>query len=105
MELLSELESRVAILLNRIKELSLCNSELMVLNESLKIRQEDLAQKNDQLEDRVINLCTELESFKSSLLQGSSQIEELHQEKALARLIIEDLIKNIETAVVGENPL
>lgn len=105
MELFSALESRVNALLNRVKELSLCNGELAASNLALKVQNEDLTQKNYQLEDRVASLCDELEAFKSSLLQESSQIEELRQEKDLARLLIEDLIKNIETTVVGETQL
>lgn len=102
MELFSVLESHVGLLLERLKELSLYNSKLTSANQVLKLENEELSQKVFQLEERVVGLGNELESFKNSLLQESSQIEELHQEKALAKLLIEDLIKNIETSVVTE---
>lgn len=84
METLSVLEKKVISLIDIIKELKAENARLV--------------EENTQL-------VAKLSSIEKSLTDDAQRVEELDQEKALTKLVVDDLIKSIETVIEGEKQL
>jgi len=80
-DMLKVLDEKVTRLIQRLKE--------------LKAENEKFSAKNTQL-------TAKLEAMESSMLLDIKHIEELDQEKALTRMVVDDLIKNIDLLVKGE---
>jgi len=78
MDLLKVLEEKVAGLVRRIKELEAENVKLSAEN---------------------VQLTAKLETMENSMLSDIKRIEELDQEKALTRMVVDDLIKDIDSLV------
>lgn len=81
MDTLKVLDEKVAGLIRRIKELEAENTKLSAEN---------------------TQLTAKLETMENSMLSDIKRIEELDQEKALTRMVVDDLIKNIDSLVEGE---
>ena len=75
MDLLKVLEEKVAGLVRRIKE----------------------------LEAENVQLTAKLETMENSMLSDIKRIEELDQEKALTKMVVDDLIISIDSLVEGDN--
>jgi len=82
METLKLLEQRIEQLLDLIKELKAGNARLTEEN---------------------ARLTENLETLESSVLKETASIEELNQEKALTKRVVDDLIRNIDSLVEHEN--
>ena len=78
MEALSVLEKKIASLISLVKE--------------LKTKNERLAKENAELIDK-------LEMVEGSMFKDNENIEELNQEKALTKMVVDDLIKDIDSLV------
>lgn len=102
MELISVLEKRVEALLVYVKELALRNTHLANENDSLRLQNKEFQERADNLEKSLVNMEEQFELIKTSTIMHGNELNEMQQEKALAKLIIEDLIKNIEASSVGE---
>jgi regulator of replication initiation timing len=81
MEALNVLEKKIASLVDVIKELKTENARLIEENTQLAIK---------------------LESIEGSILSDTKRIEELDREKALTKMAVDDLIRNIDSLVKGE---
>ena len=81
MDLLNILEEKIALLVHRIKELE--------------------SEKAQLIEEKE-QLAAKLEAMENSMLSDIKRIEELDQEKALTKMVVDDLIKNIDSLVEGE---
>lgn len=81
METLNTLEQKVVSLITRIKE--------------LKAENEQLLNENTQL-------LAKIEMMEKSILSETKRTEELDQEKALTKLVVDDLIKSIDMLVEKE---
>lgn len=84
METLSVLEKKVVSLIDIIKELKAENARLI--------------EENTQL-------AAKLSSVKKSMKDDAQRVEELDQEKALTKMVVDDLIKSIDTLIEGEKQL
>ncbi len=84
METLSVLEKKVISLIDIIKELKAENARLV--------------EENTQL-------AAQLSSMEKSVTVDAQRVEELDQEKALTKLVVDDLIKSIDTLIEGEKQL
>ena len=82
MDTLKVLDEKVVGLIRRIKELEAENAKLSAEN---------------------TQLTAKLETMENSMLSDIKRIEELDQEKALTRMVVDDLIKNIDSLVEGED--
>lgn len=81
MEVLNVLEKKIAGLIELIKELKAENAKL--------------AEQNAQLKQQ-------LEVLENSVLSRHQNLEELGQERALTKLMVDDLIKNIDLLIEQE---
>lgn len=81
MEVLNVLEKKIAGLIELIKELKIQNIQLTEQNAQLK---------------------HQLETLENSLLSRHQNIEEMGQERALTKLVVDDLIKNIDLLIEQE---
>ncbi len=81
-EALNVLESKIARLLELVAELRMQNAKL--------------TEENMRLKEHV-------EVIEHSLLKNHQNLEELNQEKHLTRMVVDDLIKDIDLLVKGEN--
>lgn len=84
MEILTVLEKKVASLIDTIKQLKLQNDQLMA--------------ENSQLAERLLMIET-------SVHADAKRVEELDQEKALTKLVVDDLIKSIDSLIESEKQL
>jgi len=82
MNILKVLEGKVAELVKKIKELEAANGKLIAEN---------------------MQLTAKLETMENSMLSDIQRIEELDQEKALTKMVVDDLIKSIDSLVEGKN--
>jgi FtsZ-binding cell division protein ZapB len=83
-ETLSILEKKVVSLIDIIKQLKAENARLM----------EDNAQ-----------LASKISFLQGAVHEDAKRVEELDQEKALTKMVVDDLIKNIDSLVEGEKQL
>ena len=84
METLSVLEKKVVSLIEIIKQLKAENARLV--------------EENSQLADKI----TMMQTVASD---EAKRAEEFDQEKALTKMVVDDLIKNIDSLIEGENQL
>lgn len=78
---------------------------LKVLDEKIAglIRRiKDLEAENTKLSADNAQLTAKLETMENSMLSDIKRIEELDQEKALTRMVVDDLIKSIDSLVEGK---
>lgn len=79
-------------ILKQLEEKLLCLAELV---KELKTENAKLAEENAQVSAQLVML-------QNALKDDSERIDELKQEKELTRLVVDDLIKSIDSLV--ENP-
>lgn len=84
METLSILEKKVVSLIDALRQLKAENVRLL--------------EENTQLE-------TKLAVMQGAVRDDVRRVEELDQEKALTKLVVEDLIRSIDSLIEGENKL
>lgn len=84
METLSVLEKKVVSLIDIIRQLKAENARL--------------AEENTQL-------VTKLTLMQGVVHDDAKRVEELDQEKALTKMVVDDLIKSIDSLVEGEKQL
>ena len=70
--------------------------QLLDLTKGLKTEKAQLTEENRRLTEN-------LETLEVSVLSESSNIEELNQEKALTKKVVDDLIRSIDSLVENEN--
>ena len=87
MEMLQRLEEKIASLLVLLKTLKTDNEDIKFENQELKTENAKLAEENGQLTSKV----------GVAENQRTNQLEE-------TRLMVDDLIKNIDTLVKNEQP-
>ncbi len=81
MDALKVLDEKIAGLISRINDLEADNAKLAADN---------------------AQLTAKLETMETSMLSDIKRIEELDQEKALTRMVVDDLIKNIDSLAEGK---
>jgi chromosome segregation ATPase len=90
MELLQSLEQKI--------------SSLVALVSSLKKENEELKKDLSDRHNEIQQLKGEIEMLESSLLNDTYRLQEqLNKEKELTKNVVDDLIKNIDAIIEGEN--
>lgn len=65
---------------------------LVDMVKALKLKNEDLKKSNDDLK-------MQLEKLETSLVSETKDLEELSQEKVMTKMVVDDLIKSIDSLV------
>lgn len=79
-------------------DFSILENKINALIDCLKAEKE----KNAKLVQEKQELMSRLEAVETSLLKGSKNLEELSQERALTKMVVEELVLNIEKNFVVE---
>lgn len=110
MEALSVLENKISTLLGLIKRLKAENGGLKKECEQLKTESTQLTEERAKLHDEnaalhehIEHLTNKLEAIEKSVFAHDKDVETLNQEKAETKLLIDDLIKDIDSLVKSEN--
>jgi hypothetical protein len=85
--------------MNPMDNLNLLEQKVLVLLENLKT----IKEYNTQLVKENQDLMSRLETVETSLLKGTQNIDELNQERMLTKMVVEELISNIEKSIVIES--
>jgi regulator of replication initiation timing len=96
MDALKIFEEKLVKLAEKIKDLLAENSQLAEEAKELRTENSNLAEENAQL-------AAKLSMLEKSLLDDSRRIDELRQEKELTRLVVDDLIKSIDSLVENQS--
>lgn len=78
------------------------NRELQIAHDKLKVENDDLKTENATLNQENAQLAARLLSLEHSAQRGSEQLSSLHEEKSLAKIVVDDLIKSIDALVERE---
>lgn len=68
----------------------------------LRAEKSCLQEDNNKLSEQISQLKSQIELMEHSMLNGHQNIEELNQEHELAKMMVGDLIKNIDILVERE---
>ena len=71
--------------------------------ESLLSLIKDLKAENTKLAEEKAILVEKLETMEGSMLKGHEDVEKLSQEKALTKMVVDDLISNIDSLVESKS--
>lgn len=98
MEALNILEEKLASLVSIAQQFKKNNAQLQSDNEMLKSENISLMKENS-------HLIHQLELKEEFSVKESQEIDELYQEKKLAKSVVDNLIKSIDSLVDKENQL
>jgi len=93
----------LGILEKKIKTLLEFIDKLKDENSVLKDETKKLAEEKNRLSLELEGLNSNLETVEGAVAQSSKNLEELSQEKALTKMVVEDLIKSIDSLVEQED--
>lgn len=62
-----------------------------------------LKEENNKLAEENARFKEQNEALENSLLKNNKNIDDLNQEKTLTRMVVDDLIKNIDSLVSSEH--
>lgn len=69
---------------------------------SLKLDHTRLREECAKQQDEIIALKKNIEMFESSVMEAKTDLEDFHQEKALTKMLVDDLISSIDSLVEQE---
>ena len=99
MQILEVLEGKVNHLVSLCTELSQQNKKMQSLHDTIKAENEELKIENAKFAEDNAQLSMQLRAVEASFEQGSEQICRLNEETTLAKSVVDDLIKTIDTFV------
>jgi hypothetical protein len=103
MKILEVLEDRVKELISMSVELSKKNNFLEKTVETLKLENELFKVENAKLAENNAQLSTQVNALDAALEKENRQTHNLSEEKSLAKLVVDDLIKSIDALIEREN--
>ena len=65
----------------------------------------DLKAENARLVEEKAQLSKKMSALEKTVAADVEKVEELDQEKALTKMVVDDLIKSIDTLIEGEKQL
>lgn len=102
MKVLENLELKINQLIALTVNFKKQNDLLSSVNEKLRLENEELKAENAVLAQDNAQLSTQIRSIEASIERGSEQISMLNEEKILAKIVVDDLIKSIDSLVERE---
>lgn len=103
MESLVILEKKLYQLVALVQDFSQKNRDLAQARESLKQTLEDLRFENAKFAEENAQLAAQLRVIEDSLQRENTESDALQQEKNLAKLVVDDLIKSIDALIERES--
>lgn len=103
MEVLLALEEKVKTLILHTKKIK---DQLCVLNQEndlLKLENSELQLEKAKLVEGNAQITAQLNAIEDSILLETNHIHELKEERSVTRLVLDDLIKSIDSIVENEN--
>ncbi len=103
MDSLKVLEQKLVSLVSLLKDLKAQNEQLQAEKATLESETEGLKAENATLAEDNAQLTAKLDAFEDVASKGTQQVENLNQEKMLAKRVVDDLIKSIDLLVERED--
>ncbi|QQR54218.1 hypothetical protein IPH25_00115 [bacterium] len=103
MKMLEALEDRVNQLVNLSIELGKQKKNLEKVTGELKAEIESLKSENVQLAEDNAFFSSKLKALEAALESDSKELSSLTEEKSLAKLVVDDLIKSIDALMESED--
>ncbi len=92
MDILKNLQEKIEFLVDTVKKLKFEKEQLLLEKEQILSAKELLIEENGELKIKLANL-------ENSLLKETKNIDDLSQERAMTKMVVDDLIKSIDLLV------
>jgi uncharacterized coiled-coil DUF342 family protein len=103
MDALRVLEHKITALAALVKDMKSQNEQLHAENARLLAESVDLKAENARLAEEAGQLSAKLETMEGSMLMGFEQLNVMSKEKELTKVVVDDLIRSIDSLVKREN--
>jgi methyl-accepting chemotaxis protein len=103
MKFLKSLEERVDQLIDIAIDLSKKNKELFAGFDQVKAENEELRTENAKFAEDNAQLSAQIKAIESSLEQENETVSLLNEEKSLAKVVVDDLLRSIDALIEREN--
>ena len=103
MDALKVLEHKIAALAALVKDMKVHNDQLQIDKEKLSAENNELKAENARLAEEVGQLSAKIAIVEGSMVEGTEQVKAMSQEKELTKIVVDDLIKSIDSLVKREN--
>lgn len=103
MEVVLILEEKIKALIATIKCIKNEHSNLQSKYDFLQSENVQLKAENNRLIECNAQLNSQLCTIEESMLKETGQVQELTEERSITRLVLDDLIKSIDSIVENEN--
>jgi cell division protein FtsB len=105
MEVVLVLEEKIKALIAVAKQLKDQHDALQSKYDLLKNENDVLKAENDKLAEGNAQLTSQLQMIEKSMQKETGHVQELTEERSMTRLVLDDLIKSIDSIVEHENQL
>jgi uncharacterized surface protein with fasciclin (FAS1) repeats len=103
MENLVALEEKIKVLVTLVKSIKAENALLQPENSFLKNENAQLKAENARLVEANAQLTAQLQTIENAVLLETGHVKELKEERSMTRLVLDDLLKSIDSIVENEN--
>ena len=103
MEVVLVLEEKIKILIAMVKSMKDDYASLQSKYDSLQNEAAQLKVENNDLIESNAQLTFQLNTIEKSILKETGHVQELTEERSITRLVLDDLIKSIDSIVENEN--
>lgn len=103
MEVVLILEEKIKALIATVKKIKKDLDDLQSKYDLLQSENAQLKAENDKLIEGNAQLTFHLNTVEKSILKETGHVAELTEERSVTRLILDDLIKSIDSIVENEN--
>lgn len=103
MEAVLVLEEKIKALIALVKSMKTDHDALQSKHDSLQSENAQLKAENDKLAEGNAQLTFQLNTIEKSMLKETGHVQELTEERSITRLVLDDLIKSIDSIVENEN--
>jgi hypothetical protein len=105
MEVVLILEEKIKALVVMVKGMKDQHDTLQSKCDLLENEIAELKAENNKLTEGNAQLIFQLNTVEKSILQETGHVQELTEERSITRLVLDDLIKSIDSIVESENQL
>ncbi|HLC06764.1 MAG TPA: hypothetical protein VJJ26_01120 [Candidatus Babeliales bacterium] len=103
MEVVLVLEEKIKTLIALAKDMKQKHDALQSKYDSLKSEIAELKVENEKFAEGNAQLTFQLNTIEKSILKETGHVQELTEERSMTRLVLDDLIKSIDSIVENEN--